>query len=84
MKFRHIKAVEVIGAAEVFREGDSDFGFTNASRTNEKERAFREIWVSQVQFSSLEHGADARKNMVLSLDVGFQVSLQMTELGEKF
>jgi hypothetical protein len=39
--------------------------------------------MSQVQFSSLEHGTDAGKNMILSLDVGFKVMLQMTEPGEK-
>ncbi len=39
--------------------------------------------MSEVQFSSLEYRADARKNMILSLDVGFKVSLQVTELGEK-
>jgi hypothetical protein len=39
--------------------------------------------VGQVEFSSLENGADARKNMILSLDVAFKVSLQVTELGEK-
>jgi hypothetical protein len=83
LKFRHIKAVEVIRAAEVFREGDGDFGFTDAGWTDEKERAFRSIRMSQVQFSSLEHRADARKDMVLSLDVGFKVSLQVTELSEK-
>ncbi len=44
---------------------------------------FGRLGMSQVQFSSLEHGADAGKNMVLSLDVGFKVRLQMTELGEK-
>jgi hypothetical protein len=37
----------------------------------------------QVQFSSLEHRADTRKNMILSLDIGFEVMLQITELGEK-
>ena len=75
--------MEMIRAAEVFREGDGDFSFTNASRTNEKERSFRAIRMSQAQFSSLEHRADARKDMILSLDVGFKVSLQVTELSEK-
>ncbi len=83
MKFRHIKAVEVIRTAEVFREGDSDFRFTNAGRPNEKERAFRAIRMSQVQLSPLENRANARKNMILSFDIGFKVILQVTELSEK-
>jgi hypothetical protein len=73
----------MIRSTEVFREGDGDFSFADTGRTDKKERAFRTLRMSQVQFSSLEHGADARKNMVLSLDVGFKVNLQMTELGKK-
>ena len=83
MKFRHIEAVEMIRAAEIIREGDGDFGFTDARWANEKERAFRSIRMSEVQFSSLEHRANTRKDMILSIDVGFKVSLQVTELGEK-
>ena len=83
LELRHIKTVEMIRAAKVFGEGDSDFSFADSGWTDEKERTFRTLRMSQVQFSSLEHGADARKNMVLSLDVGFKVSLQVTELGEK-
>ena len=73
----------MIRAAEVFREGDSNFGFTDAGWTDEKERTFRSIRVSQAQFSSLQYRTDARKDMILSLDIGFKVSLQMTELIEK-
>ncbi len=83
MKLRHIEAMEMIRAAEVFREGYSDFSFTDPGWTDEKERALRSIRMRQVQFSSLEHRADARENMILSLDVGLKVSLQVTELGEK-
>jgi len=39
--------------------------------------------MGQVQFPSLEDGADAGKNMILSLDIGFKVRLQVTELGKK-
>ena len=83
LKLRHVEAMEMIRAAKVFREGDGDFGFTDAGWTNEKERALRPIRMSQVQFSSLENRADAGKDMILSLDVGFKVSLQVTELSEK-
>ena len=83
MELRHIKTVEMIGATEIVGERNGDFSFTDTSWPDEKERTFWTVRMSQVQFSSLEHGADARKNMVLSLDVGFEVSLQMTELGEK-
>jgi hypothetical protein len=37
----------------------------------------------QVQFPSLEHGANARKNMILSSDIRFKVRLQVAELAEK-
>jgi hypothetical protein len=73
----------MIRTAEVLRKSDGDFGFTDAGRTDEKERTFRALRMSQVQFSSLEYGADARENMILSLDISFKVSLQVTELGEK-
>ena len=83
LELRHIEAVEMIRAAQIIREGDGDFGFADAGWTDEEERALRSIRMSQIQFSSLEHRADARKDMILSLDVGFKVSLQVTELGEK-
>jgi hypothetical protein len=40
--------------------------------------------MSKVQFSSAENGANAGKHMILPLDVGFKVSLQIAELGKKF
>ncbi len=83
MEFRHIETVKMIRATEIFRKGNSNFSFADTGWTNEKERTFRSIRMSEVQFSALEHRADARKNMILSLDVGFQVILQVTELGEK-
>ena len=73
----------MIRAAEVFRKRDGDFGFPNAGWTDEEERTFRSIRVSQAQFSSLQYRTNARKDMILSLDIGFKVSLQMTEHIEK-
>jgi len=73
----------MIRAAEKFGERNGDLSFSDARWTNEKKGAFGSIRMSKVQFSSLEHRADARKDVILSLDVGFKVSLQVTELGDK-
>jgi len=39
--------------------------------------------MSQVQFSSLENRTNTGENVVLPLDVGFEMRLQVTELSEK-
>jgi hypothetical protein len=71
---------------EIIREGESNFVLlTPVGPTKRNEPVGRcGMRMSQVQFSSLEHRADTRKNVVLSLDVGFKVMLQMTELTEIF
>ena len=74
----------MIRAAEVFGKGDGDFGFTDAGGTDEEERTFWAIRMSQAQFPSLENRANTRENMVLSLDIGFKVRLQIAELAENF
>ena len=84
LELRHVEAVEMILAAEVFGEGDGDFGFPDTGGADEKERSLRTIRMSQVQFPSLENRANTREDMVLSLDVGFEVRIQIAELAENF
>jgi hypothetical protein len=76
--------MEMIQAAEVFSEGDGDFSFPDTGRADEKERSPRTIRMSQVQFPSLENRANTRENVILSLDIGLKVRLQIAELAENF
>ena len=68
---------------KIIGEARCDLGFAYACGADTKNRTFRTIRMSQVQFPSLENRANTRKDMILSLDVGFEVRLQMTEFGEK-
>ena len=57
---------------------------SNLMRAYEEERSLRTIRVSQAQFPSLENRANTRENMILSLDIGFEVRLQIAEFAENF
>jgi hypothetical protein len=75
--------MQVAFPEKIISEARCDLCFAYAGGADTKNRTLRTIRMSEVQFATLENRAYTRKNMILSLDVGFKIRLQMAEPGEK-
>ena len=79
---RHIEAEELIFAREVAGEGDGEFRFANASRTEEQEAATRTMVRRESKFAAMQGGCDTREDVILSADLLGEVCFEVAEMFE--
>jgi hypothetical protein len=78
--FGHVETKQLFVPKQIASEGQSEFGFSDTSRTKEEEAAARAGGCDEAEFATMKDRDEARDYLILSADLLAKMGFEVAEM----